>query len=296
MIGDEEVRLLKKLQENSVTLGEYVKGKIFYGIKTGLNEAFVIEEETKNRLIKEDPASADVIKPFLAGRDIKRYQPPVADKYLVFFPRGFTKQHYKGKQAWLWLNQSFPAIAKHLAPFAEKAQKRWDKGDYWWELRACDYYDEFESNKLMLPDIALRMQATYDTEGIYCVNTAYIIPNDDMYLLSIVNSKLIRFFYAKITSSIRGGYLRFIRQYLEKIPIKPLESKDTPSEFSKELIQLVNKLLNLNRQFNSSSLSTHRHQLQRAIDHAERRIDELVYALYGLTDEEIKLVEDSLKT
>ena len=85
MIGDDEAKLLNKLQENAVPLGKYVDGKIHRGVLTGLNEAFVIDEETKNRLIAEDPKSAEVIKPFLAGRDIKRYQPPGSDKYLIFF-------------------------------------------------------------------------------------------------------------------------------------------------------------------------------------------------------------------
>jgi len=83
-LGSEtEQLLLKKLQSGGVPLGEYVKGKIYYGIKTGLNEAFVIDEETKNRLINEDQRSAEIIKPFLAGKDIRRYQIPKSNKYLI---------------------------------------------------------------------------------------------------------------------------------------------------------------------------------------------------------------------
>ncbi len=87
-------------------------------------------------------------------------------------------------------------------------RSRFDKGDYWWELRACDYYNEFEKNKIFIPDIALRLQGMYDDKGFYCVNTAYAIPVDDKYLLGILNSNLIQFIYSKISSSIRGGYLR----------------------------------------------------------------------------------------
>jgi len=104
LIGDDEAKLLNKLQENAVPLGKYVDGKIHRGVLTGLNEAFVIDEETKNRLIAEDPKSAEVIKPFLAGRDIKRYQPPGSDKYLIFFPKGFTNKNNKGKNPRTWLN------------------------------------------------------------------------------------------------------------------------------------------------------------------------------------------------
>ncbi|PJF27001.1 MAG: hypothetical protein CUN52_15110, partial [Phototrophicales bacterium] len=73
--------LLSKLMATGTPLGEYVNGKIFYGIKTGYNEAFVIDEATRNKLIAQDPRSAEVIKPFLTGRDIKRYEAPKAEKY-----------------------------------------------------------------------------------------------------------------------------------------------------------------------------------------------------------------------
>ena len=96
-----EQQLLVKIKEGGIPLGEYVKGKIFYGIKTGLNEAFVIDAATRHRLIAEDPRSAEVIKPFLAGRDIKRYQEPKSDKFLIFTRRGININNY-------------PAIKSHL--------------------------------------------------------------------------------------------------------------------------------------------------------------------------------------
>ena len=218
-LGSEaEQNLLQKLKTNTVPLGEYVNGKIYRGVLTGLNEAFVINEETKDRLIKEDVSSAEVIKPFLAGRDIKKYQTPFSDKYLIFIPKGYTNSNGKNpKSGWRWLQEKYPAIAKHLEPFEAKAKKRFDKGEYWWELRACEYYDEFEKPKIMLPDIALKMQAQFDTKATYCVNTAYIIPVNDKYLLGLINSKITSYYYSKISTSIRGGYFRFIRQYLEPV-------------------------------------------------------------------------------
>ena len=285
LVGDTEVNLLKKLQENAMPLGEYVKGKIYRGVLTGLNEAFVIDKATKDCLIAEDPKSSEIIKPFLAGRDIKRYQPLQTDKYLLLFPRGFTNEHYSGKQTLNWLEETYPAIALHLEPYADKAQKRWDKGDYWWELRACDYYNEFEKPKIMLPDIAIRPQAIYDDQGFYCVNTAYIIPVNDKFLLAILNSKLVHFYYSKITSTIRGGYMRFIRQYLETIPI-------TKSQNPK-ITQHVDNLFQLNKLLQATKLETQRQQIQRTIDHAEKKIDELVYELYGLSKNEIEIIENS---
>ena len=232
LIDKQSQLLLEKIRSKGVPLGEYVNGKIFYGIKTGLNEAFVIDEATKEKLIAEDPKSKELIKPFLAGRDIKRYQPPKTDKYLIIIPSGWTDQQTDENDKWGWLKSAYPAIAGHLAQFEEKARKRYDKGKYWWELRACDYYDEFEKPKIMLPDISLRGNFTLDKDGgYYVVNTAYIIESDDKYLLGILASDLIDFYYRTISSTYRGGYLRFIYQYLETIPIVE------PGEASKKLIE-----------------------------------------------------------
>src|SRR5690606_9648048 len=98
----EEQKLFRKLMGMGVPLGEYVDGKIYRGVLTGLNEAFVIDADTRKALIKADRKSAEVIKPFLAGRDIKRYQQPKSGKYLIFTRRGIDIDKY-------------PAIKEHLA-------------------------------------------------------------------------------------------------------------------------------------------------------------------------------------
>ena len=286
LVSELETNLLNKLKRDSIPLGKYVNGKIYYGIKTGLNEAFVINEVTKDKLIAEDFKSAEIIHHFLAGRDIKKFMPPKSDKYLISFPKGFTNEKgNKPKNAWKWLLENYPAIANHLRSFEEAGKKRFDKGDFWWELRACDYYKEFEKPKIMLPDIALEMQALYDNNRFYCVNTAYIIPVDDKYLLGVLNSKLVNYYYSKISSTIRGGYFRFIRQYLVTIPI----SKN--DKFKSEIISLVNQLLLLNQKKQQTKLETTLNQIQSKIDYCEGRINEIVYELYDLTEEEIKIVE-----
>ena len=287
LVGDTEMNLLKKLKVNTITLGEFVQGVIFRGILTGLNEAFVIDKATRDQLINEDSNSSEFLKPFLAGRDIKHYRLPQSDKFLILFPKGFTKEHYSGNQSWNWFRKTYSAIAAHLEPYAEKAQKRWDKGDYWWELRACEYCSEFEKPKIMIPDIANRPQAMFDEQGFYCANTAYFIPIKDNFLLAILNSKLVHFYYSRITSTIRGGYMRFIRQYMETIPITKSRNP--------EIDKCVENLFKLNKQLQTTKLESQEQQLQRTIDYTENRIDEMVYELYGLSEEEIEIVENSVK-
>ncbi|MCD4845323.1 MAG: Eco57I restriction-modification methylase domain-containing protein, partial [Methanosarcinales archaeon] len=163
LVDEETQAVLDKIRNTGVPLGEYVDGKIYYGIKTGLNEAFVIDSSIRDKLIAEDSKSAELIKPFLAGKDIKRYQLPCSERYLILIPKGWTKQKSGGvKDAWKWLQSNYPEIASHLKPFYEKAQKRYDKGEYWWELRACEYYDAFEKPKIIYPNICKRPEFTFD--------------------------------------------------------------------------------------------------------------------------------------
>ena len=287
-LSDEKTAaLLEKLRKSGTPLGEYVGGKIFYGIKTGLNEAFVIDSQTRERLIAEDPKSAEVIKPFLAGRDIKRYREPVSDKFLILFPKGFTNKRIgASKNTWRWLEAEYPAIARHLKPFEESGKKRFDKGDYWWELRACDYYGEFEKPKIILPDISLRGNFSFDSNGgIYCVNTAYIIVSSDLHLLGILNSKLITYIYSKQSSTYRGGYLRFIFQYIEKLPIIPPDDKAKHDR----LVALVEQMLTAQKD-TAATQDDERMKRQR-IEAIDRQIDRIVYELYDLTEEEIRIVE-----
>jgi hypothetical protein len=271
-------KLLLKLKSQGIPLSEYVEGKIFYGIKTGYNEAFVIDQETKDRLISEDSRSAEVIKPFLAGRDIKRYQQPKSDKFLIFTRRGIEIENY-------------PAILSYLEGFRKNLEPKpkdfkgtnWPgrkPGTYkWYEIQdAVDYYEEFEKEKIMLPDISIKAEAVFDINHYYCVNTAYIIPKADKYLVALINSSMIHFFYSNLTSTIRGGYLRFIRQYLAQIPI--IE----PSIQVREMIEsLVNQIIETKKQDPISDTSI-----------LEAEIDQLVYEIYGLTEAEIGIVENNL--
>lgn len=287
---DERVRLLlEKIQSKGVPLGEYVQNKIYYGIKTGLNKAFVIDPGTRQRLIDEDPRSEKLIKPFLAGKDIKRYTTPDANKYLIFIPNGWTNSQSQGNQdKWRWLKNNYPSIANHLAPFATDAQKRWDKGEYWWELRPCEYYEEFEKPKLMLPDISKECNFALDKKGgIYCLNTVYIIVNGEEYLASLLNSKMMTFYFKHIASTYRGGYLRFFIQYLIHAPVCVNGNSDPKIA----LTNMVNNLLELRKRHQTSSLPDDKSQIARQISALDRQIDQAVYRLYDLTDEEIAVVE-----
>ena len=288
----EDQRLLAKINLKGTPLGELVGKKIFRGIITGLNEAFVIDESEKDRTLKENPQSKELIKPFLLGRDIKRYAPPVPTRFVIMIPKGWTREHCNGQDAWGWLSKNHPQIANHLSQYEAMAKVRNDKGEYWWELRSCDYYNEFEKAKILFPDISIRGNFTLDENKNYCVNTAYFIRSNDKYLLGLLNSKLMTFYYGHFFSSYRGGYLRFFYQYLVQLPIHVINNTDTREKTIQDsIISLVTQIMELYRILNMAKSENERNILQRQIDSADSKIDALVYQLYDLSPDDIKIIE-----
>lgn len=255
LVSTEVQALLEKLRSAGTPLDDYVDGKIYRGVLTGLNEAFVINREQRDALIAEDPRSAEVINPFLAGRDIKRYMPPAAENWLILFPNGWTRatEHnpleFTEEQAWNRIKQNYPAIANHLSQFEEKARKRYDQGQFWWELRACDYYQEFEKGKIIYAEIASKGQFTLDFESNFSDTTSYIIPLSSEYLLGILNSKLWTFMFGMISSEIRGGFLRWKRQYMQQLPIHTINQADSgETSIREEIVERVERVMALNRE------------------------------------------------
>ena len=272
LAGEVENKLIQKIQNKGIPLGEYVKGKIFYGIKTGLNEAFVIDAITKERLISEDTACREIIKPLLSGKNIKRYCHPVSDKFLIFTYKGITIDAY-------------PSIKNHLDRFRPQLEKRAGK-QKWYELQSLPAKNaSFNIPKIMYPDIALRTQAVIDDQGLYSLNTVYNIGVADKYLLAILNSQLFHYYFSKITNSIRGGYLRFFSQYMEKIPI-PEKGQDCET-----ICKLAELITELYKEITISKLPDQTEQLRNRIEHTNRRIDLMVYKIYNLTNEEIEIIE-----
>ncbi len=202
---------MAKIDLMSLPLGEFVPAKINYGIKTGLNGAFIIDSTTRRRLVSEDAASEEILKPIIIGDDIRKYEINYRDRYLIWTYVGVDIEHY-------------PAIKRYLESFKEDLEKRWDKGDYYYELRACDYYESFEKPKIVYPDIAKESRMTLDREGLFLANTAYFIPSENLYLLSLLNSKLL-FNYYKRTAAVlgdadKGGRMRWFTQDVLRLPIR----------------------------------------------------------------------------
>ena len=293
LVGDKAGKLFEKIRQKGIPLEKYKEAKIYRGILTGLNEAFVIDSETKKKLIKEDPKSAELIKPFLLGRDIKRYSRPRKERYLILIPKGWTREKSRcAKDAWEWFQRNYGAIAEHLKPFTKSAGARYDKGDFWWELRACDYYEAFVRPKIIVPCIVQKASYILDDTGFYSNDKTSIIALDDAYLLGLLNSKTLDFIMHSISSTKQGNYFEYKPMYLQQLPIYQIALMNKVEKTKHErIVDLVNQILSFNRKLQLAKTPHEKETLQRQIDATDKQIDQLVYQLYGLTDEEIKIVE-----
>ncbi len=268
-------KLVQKLKSTGKPLSKFVENKVFYGIKTGLNEAFVIDADTKDRLIAEDESAAEIIKPFLAGREVKGYQIPKAEQFLILFEKGFTNKNKGELDAEFWIENQYPSIFQYLKPFAKKALIRSDKGEYWWELRACDYYKEFEQDKIIYPNICRKPEFTFDVNRLYANQKCFIIAKDDKYLLGVLNSNVIYFLFKKLLPELRGGFYEPNYAILKDFPI-PEPNTETAS-LIKEKVGSILTQKRANPQADTSAI--------------EADIDNLVYKLYELSEEEISIIQ-----
>lgn len=214
--------LQAKLQRVSQPLGQYVQQRIFYGIKTGLNRAFFIDEATRSLFLQKQPEAERLIKPLVVGEDLNHYYIDYQKRYLLLIPSGWTKEMTgleDEASAWAWLQQNYPVVAEHLALFTDEAKSRYDKGMFWWELRPCDYYEVFEQPKIIYPVIARDLRFAFDETGYYANDKCFVIAVADNYLLALLNARLTYFFAKHALSGLRGDYLEFRATHLQNLPI-----------------------------------------------------------------------------
>jgi adenine-specific DNA-methyltransferase len=262
-----EQNIITKLQRHPTIRERF--GKCYYGIKTALNEAFVVEKNL---------GSHDVLKAVYDGKDVKKWTtPPPRKKMIVFESKSTVRKFGKltEEEALEKMRENYPEIFQHLEPHKEKAAKRYDKGDYWWELRNCAYYDLFEKPKIIFPNLQIAGKFAFDDSRIYLNAPAVFLPTDDISLLAILNSRVVWHFLKSICVIRRGGYIEVKPQYFEQIPIPEIDNFTRSS-----LLELAEEIIKRRKDNQQADISE-----------PENQIDQLVYRLYGLTEEEIGIVE-----
>jgi adenine-specific DNA-methyltransferase len=272
-LGQETVRnLFEQMQNAGTPLGEYVEGRFYYGIKTGFNEAFVVDKATRDDLIKQHASSAEVIKPFLRGRDVKRWNAEFGEQYLIKLESSENTKHpWSNKnaiEAEKIFSKTYPAIYKRLCSsvFREGLMKRDDQGHYFWELRSCVYWKEFSTPKILYQDLAVHQAFAWDTQDFFSNDKTYIIPNASKYLLAVLNSRAALFLFDHFLQRKENGGYHMKAFNLAKVPIP------TPSSAVSSLItNLVNGILFATSQSTPQAL---------LVAYLEQIINALVYELY----------------
>ncbi len=204
---DALARLRDKIVVGRKTLGE-AYGAPLYGIKTGLNEAFVIDRATRDRLVAQDPKSAELLKPFLRGENIKRWRVESEDLWLINTPKGKVD-----------IGQ-YPAICNWLLAFKPELEKRATKQE-WWELQQAQlaYQPRFASPKVVYPDIADHSRFAIDDAYYFIDCTIFMLESDVHLMTPFLNSRISWYFWKSLTPEIRGGFIRFKGQYVSILPI-----------------------------------------------------------------------------
>ncbi|EEU7457126.1 class I SAM-dependent DNA methyltransferase [Campylobacter jejuni] len=280
--SDENTSALKaKIERIGTPLKEWYGLNINYGIKTGLNEAFIITTEKRNEILAnckdeaEKERTAKLIRKMLRGRNIKRYSYEWAGLWVIgTFPS-------------LKINiEQYPALKQYLSQFLPRIEQSGEKGcrkktsNKWFETQDnIAYYEEFEKEKIVWAEMTKEACFVYDNSNFFTNQTCYFFTHCDYkYLLAILNSRLIVYYMQYISSHLGQGAFRWIRQYIEKLPIPKINSKN--EKLADELINLVDEILKAKEQDKNANTQE-----------LENKINSIVYKLYNLTEEEIKIIE-----
>ena len=223
ILSDIEQRIKAKIEAIGIPLKEW-DISINYGIKTGFNDAFIINGEKRAELIALDPKSAEIIRPILRGRDIKRYGYDFADLYLINTHNGVKEKGIKR----IYI-EDYPAVKAHLDLYHSQLEKRTDQGDTPYNLRNCAYIEDFSKQKIVYPDISEKLNFQIVEGEIYFNNTIYFITSETEnldYLLKFLNSNLIDWYYKTLSVQLGEKAVRMFTIYVLNIPIPKNKDKD----------------------------------------------------------------------
>ena len=297
---------LLKVKEKIDTIGKPLGDwniEINYGIKTGLNDAFIINKEKYNELVKKERKNKEVLVPLLRGRDINRYSKNYSDLYLINVHNGYKIGMKKISEINI---DDYIFVKEHLNSFEPKLSKRGDKGKTPYNLRNCAYLNDFKNQKIIYGETVTGASFFLDNDGFIIDKTAFMLLGESIkYILALLNSRFIEFayktFYAGIILSSSG--FQYNKEYLKKLPIidptqeqeeyltnladKMLESKEKLSKLNK-LLELAVNDKNYEIQL---ELKEKIDELNEEILDTDYAIDNYVYEMYGITAEERALIE-----
>ena len=265
--------LKEKIEKAGKNIKDWKGVEIYRGVVTGLNKAFIINEELKEKMIKEDERIMEFIKPMTKGRNLRRYFHKGSKEYLLLVkPNSIINS----------------VIKNHLERFKQELLQRWEPKHgkiKWWELRPCVYYDVFDKPKIIYPDISDQGGFYWDEEGYFFNNTIYMLSgNIKKSWLAVLNSKLMSWYYRQIASGLGEKGVRYFTQFVKELPI-PVNTEP----FERD----VDLMLDLQKELYSTSVNTDKHNLlKREIEKLDQDINREIYKLYELKEKEIEIIQN----
>ena len=249
--------ILKKVQQQGTALKD-LPISINYGIKTGYNDAFFINEATREQLIAEDPKSAELIHPLLRGRDLQAWIPEWEDQYLLFVPWHFPNHLDESIQgasdlAEVDFKEQYSAIYAHLEQFRAKLSAR-NKAETgiryeWYALQrwAADYYQEFSKPKIMYPNMTSLFPFIYDEKGFFGNDKTFMITAQDdsvnlKFITAILNSKLCKLWIWYNCPELQGGTREIRKVYFENFRIPHCDDQQPLAALAEQQMQQVSQL------------------------------------------------------
>lgn len=273
----ERLKVQRLIKAAGQTLESY-KTKIRLGLATGNNDVFLINETQRDIFISEDPKNLEIIKPILRGKDIYRYGYEHNGLYIILAKNGIN------------IKDDYPVIYKYFESFGDKFKKRGAQGQNWWNLRACAFFDDFKSEKIIWIELNDDGRFALASDEIYLVNSAYfLLPPEKFlskYLLGILNSRVIRFYLSTIAETSGMGVYRWINNYVKEFPIPEISLKE-----QQIIVNLVDQILDVSTNSKIASNS----DKNRHLEELQKKLDLLIYDIYHLSKNDIAIINDAVK-
>lgn len=287
--------IVRRISLHSTTLEDFVMGQVHDGIRIPEDDPFVIDESIAEEWMKRDPRCKPLLRRLVEGEGIGRYSGGSTGKFLLLIPERWTATRMKGmKQPWQWLKRRHPLIARHLRPFEEILKARAGPDNFWWESAYDGFWQE-PHKKILFPARFSSPAFLFDTGRAIGDETTMAIPSAGPYLPGILNSRLFAFVFDHSVRRAAPDRQWFTWDDCKNLPVYTPDF-DRPEDRARHdrVEKLVQRWIDLGKRCRSARSDPEHEALVKKIHATDQQIDMLVYNLYGLTVDEIAVIEETV--
>jgi SAM-dependent methyltransferase len=287
--------IVRRIGLHSTSLEDFVMGRVYDGIRIPEDDPLVISESISQEWLRRDPRCKPLLRRLVEGRGIGRYSGDSVGKFLLLIPEGWTASRMKGvKQPWNRLKQRHPLIARHLRPFEDLLKARAGPDDTWWESTFDGFWQQ-PHKKILFPSHFSSTAFLFDTGRAIGDETTMAIPSAGLYLPGVLNSRLFAFVFDQAVRKAAPDRLWFSWDDIKNLPVYTPDF-DRPEDHVRHdrVEKLVQRRIDLGKSCRAAFTDQERGIVQKKIHVTDQQIDRLVYDLYGLTPEEIAVIEESV--